>query len=180
MPLFLTHSVRALLAVALAALLTASAPADEHKGKKIDADKLPKAVADALKAKFPNATITECHEEKDGDKVVYDVDFTVGKQKYEAEMTADGTIKEWEKEIEVASLPKAVRDAIDKKYPKATLKETEEVYVPKGGKDELKGYEVDLVTADKKEMELLVAPDGKILEKEEAKKDEKEDKKDKK
>lgn len=175
-----TGSARALLAVALAALLAASAPADEHKGKKIDADKLPKAVADALKARFPNATVTECHEEKDGDKVVYDVDFTVGKQKYEAEIAADGTIKEWEKEIEVNSLPKAVRDAIDKKYPKATLKEAEEVYVPKGGKDELKGYEVDLVTADKKEMELLVAPDGKILEEEEAKKDEKEDKKDKK
>jgi hypothetical protein len=173
MPLFLTRSVRTLAAVAFAALLAGSAPADEHKGKKIEPNALPKAVADALKAKFPNAVVTECHEEKDGDKVMYDVDFTVGKQKYEAEMLADGTIKEWEKEIDASALPKAVRDAVEKKYPKATIKEAEEVYVPKDGKDVMEGYEVDIVTADKKEIGLMVAADGRILKEEEAKKDEK-------
>lgn len=175
---FLTRS---LLAAAVAALLAASAGADEHKGKKIEPDKLPKAVADALKAKFPTATITECHEEKDGDKVMYDVDFTVGKQKYEAEMLADGTIVEWEKEIDPKDLPKAVTDAVNKKYPNATIKEAEEVYKPKGGKDVMEGYEVDIVTADKKEIGLMVAADGKILkeeeEKNEKKKDEKKEKK---
>lgn len=173
MPLFLTRSAHALVAVAVAVLLSTSAGADEHKGKKIDSDKLPKAVADALKAKFPNAKITECHEEKDGAKVTYDVDFTVDNRKYEAEMTADGTITEWEKEIDAKNLPKAVADAITKKYPNATIKEAEEVYAPKGGKDELKGYEVDVTTADKKEMELMIAADGRILKEDEAKKEKK-------
>lgn len=174
---FLTRSARGLFAVALAALLTAPAGADEHKGKKIDAKELPKAVADALKAKFPNALVTECHEEKDGDKVVYDVDFTVDKRKYEAEVLADGTIREWEKEIDAKELPKAVRDALDAKHPKATIKEAEEVYAVKGGKDVLEGYEVDVVTADKKEFELMIAPDGKVLKNEEAKDEKKGEKK---
>ena len=172
-----TLPTRPLFAFAVAALLAASAGADEHKGKKIEPDKLPKAVADALKAKFPAAKITECHEEKDGDKVMYDVDFTVEGRKYEAEMLADGTVTEWEKEIDPKELPKAVRDAVEKKHPNATIKEADEVYKPKGGKDVMEGYEVDIVTADKKEIGLMVAADGKILKEEEEKKDEKKEKK---
>lgn len=34
----------------------------------------------------------------------------------------------------------------------------------KDGKDVLEGYEIVLETANKKEVEVMVAPDGKILE----------------
>ena len=58
----------------------------------------------------------------------------------------------------------AVRDAVDKRYPGATLKEVMEINEVKDGKDRLEGYEIVLETADKKGVEVTVAPDGKILE----------------
>lgn len=155
----LKRSALAVFAVALAGLLAGSlARADDKK------DEIPKKVMDALKAKFPKAEITKWTKEKEGDKVVYDIEFKQGKQKFEADIFEDGTIHNWEKEIEAKDLPKAVVEAVEKKYPKATLKEVMEIMDVKDNKDVLHGYEIVLETADKKEVEVTVAPDGKILE----------------
>lgn len=177
MPSSLNRWASGLFAVALAVLLAGASARAEDKKDKGKPEALPKKVADALKAKFPGAVIDEWSQDTKDGKVVVDVDFTQGKQKFEAEMLEDGTILEWEKEIDSKSVPKAVRDALDKKYPNATLKGAEEVYAVKGGKDVLTGYEIDIVLADKKEVELLIAPDGKILKEDAEKKDEKKDKK---
>ena len=49
---------------------------EKDKGKdKLDLDKIPKNVMDSLKAKFPKAKIHKWTKEKDGDNVVYDVEF---------------------------------------------------------------------------------------------------------
>ena len=53
------------------------------------------------------------------------------------------------------------------------MKEIMEVTEVKGKTEKLEGYEVNLETADKKEVEVTVAPDGKILEDSGDKKDEK-------
>ncbi len=158
-----------LLAITLAALLAGSAARAQDKK-----DEIPKKVMDALKAKFPKAEIRKWTKEKEGDKVVYDIEFTQDKRNFEADIFEDGAIHNWEKAIEAKDLPKAVREAVDKKYPKATLKEVMEVTEVKDGKDKLEGYEIVLETADKKEVEVMVAPDGKILE---DSSDEKKDKK---
>ncbi|MCI0700201.1 MAG: hypothetical protein L0241_03840 [Planctomycetia bacterium] len=139
-------------------------------------DEIPKKVMDTLKAKFPKAEITMWTKEKEGDKIVYDIEFKQGKQKFEADIFGDGTIHNWEKEIAEKDLPKPVREAVDKKFPKATLKEIMEVNEVKDGKDKLEGYEIVLETADKKMVEVMIAPDGKVLE-EEVIKEEKKDKK---
>jgi hypothetical protein len=151
-------------AVVAIVFMAASIPAAQDKGDKKDQDKIPKKVMDALKAKFPKAEIDKWTKEKEGDKVVYDIEFKQEGKKFEADIFEDGTIHNWEKEIPAKDLPAAVTKAVEKKYPKATMKEVMQVTEVKDGKEALEGYEIVLETADKKSVELMVAPDGKILE----------------
>jgi Putative beta-lactamase-inhibitor-like, PepSY-like len=161
--------------VGLAALLVL-APVSRAEDKAKDVDKIPKAVMDALKAKFPKAEIHKWTKEKEGDAVVYDIEFKEGDRKCEADIKEDGTYINYEKEIAAKDLPKAVTEAVEKKYPKAKFKEVMEITEVKGKDEKLEGYEIVLETADKKEVEVTVAPDGKILEDsgEEKKKEKKE------
>jgi preprotein translocase subunit SecD len=140
-----------------------------------DEKEIPKKVMDALKAKFPKAEIHKWTKEKEGDAVVYDIEFKENGRKCEADIKEDGTYVNYEREIAAKDLPKAVTDAVEKKYPKATMKEIMEIMEVKGKEDKLEGYEIVLVTADKKEVEVTIAPDGKVLEDstEEKKKEEK-------
>jgi hypothetical protein len=125
---------------------------------------IPRAVMDALLARFPKAKIDTCTRAKEGDDVVYDIEFQQDGRKCEADIRADGTYINYEKAIEARDLPRAVRDAIEKRYPKATLKEVMEETEVKGKVEKLSAYEVVLVTADKKEAEVRVSPEGRILE----------------
>jgi hypothetical protein len=154
------------LAVAAGVLLAApSARAQEKKGKdSLDLDKIPRVVMESLKAKFPKAEIHKWTKEKEGDEVIYDIEFKQEGRKCEADIKEKGDYINYEKAIEAKDLPKAVRDAIEKRYPKATLKENMEETEVKGKDEKLSAYEVVLVTADKKEVEVRVSPNGKILE----------------
>jgi hypothetical protein len=128
-------------------------------------DKIPKAVKDALLSKFPKAKIDKCTRAKEGGAVVYDIEFhQQNGRKAEADIKEDGTWINYEKEIDAKDLPKAVRDAIEKKYPKSTLKEIMAETEVKGKDEKLSAYEVVLETADKKKLEVRVSPGGKILE----------------
>jgi len=145
--------------VAVSVLTGSVARAADDKEKEI-----PKKVMDALKAKFPKAVIDKWTKEKEGGDVVYDIEFKENGRKCEADIKEDGTIVNYEREITAKDLPKAVTEAVEKKYPKATLKEVMEVTEIKGKEEKLEGYEINLVTADKKEVEVTIAPDGKVLE----------------
>jgi hypothetical protein len=127
-------------------------------------DKIPGAVMDALHAKFPKAKIDTCTRAKEGDDVVYDIEFRQDGRKCEADITEKGVYINYEKAIEARNLPKAVRNAIEQRYPRSTLKEIMEETEVKGKEEKLFAYEVVLVTADKKGVELKLSPDGKILE----------------
>ena len=131
---------------------------------KPDVSQVPKNVMDTLKAKFPKAVIDKWTKEKEGEVVIYDFEFKQEGRKFEADIKEDGTIHNWEKAIEAKDLPEAVTKALDQKYPKATRKEIMQITAVTDGKDALEGYEIVLETADKKEVEVTVAPDGKILE----------------
>jgi uncharacterized membrane protein YkoI len=126
-------------------------------------DKIPKAVVDAVKAKFPGAELKGCEKEKDGDKVTYDVEIKHKDNNYEVAVTPEGVITGYEKQIDAKDLPKPVTKTLDEKYPKATIKMVEEVYVIKDKKETMEYYEIALVDADKKKHEVLIAPDGKIV-----------------
>ncbi|MBC7185685.1 MAG: PepSY-like domain-containing protein [Calditrichaeota bacterium] len=127
-------------------------------------DMIPKAVREALLAKFPDAKIEKCTRAKEGGAVVYDIEFKEGDRKCEADIREDGTYINYEKAIEAGDLPAAVRQAIEQRYPKSTLKEVMEETEVKGAEERLSAYEVVLTTAEHKEVEVRVAPQGKILE----------------
>jgi len=156
------HCVTLLGALALCLLVgPVAAQANEEK---VPLDKIPKAVMDALLAKFPKAKIDKCTKAKEGDDVVYDIEFKEGDRKCEADIKENGTYINYEKAIEAKDLPKVVKEAIEKKYPKATMKEIMEETEVKGKDEKISAYEVVLETADKKEVEVRVSLEGKILE----------------
>jgi uncharacterized membrane protein YkoI len=153
--------------VVLGALSGMTARADEAKEEKVPLDKVPKAVLDAVKAKFKDAELVGAEKENEKGKVIYEINLKVKGQTIEVSATPDGKIVSIEKTISVKDLPKAVAEALDSKYPKATIKIVEEIT-----HGEKLSYEVLLVTADKKTLEVVFDPEGKVLE------EEKKDKKD--
>jgi preprotein translocase subunit SecD len=157
-------SVGGLFMVVFAGLLLAQPAASAQEKNKPDLDKIPKKVMDTLRAKFPKAEIHKWTKEKEGNIVVYEIEFKQEGRKFEADIKEDGTIHNWEKEVAVKDLPDAVKKAVEKKYPKSTPKQIMEITAVRDGKDALEGYEIVLTTADKKDVEVTVAPDGKILE----------------
>jgi uncharacterized membrane protein len=118
---------------------------------------IPQVVMDTLKAKFREAEIDTWTREEEGDIVVYDIEFTQQEQKFEADIKEDGSIHNWEKAIAAEDLPEAVRLAAD-------LKEIMMITAVVDGQDALEGYEIVLQTADDREVEITVAPDGTVLE----------------
>ena len=160
----LKWSVDGLFTVVLAGLFLAMTVAKAQDKGKPDLGRIPEKAMDALKAKFPNPGIHKWTKEKEGNIVLYDIEFKQGGRKFEADIKEDGTVRNWEKEIPVRDLPDAVRKAVDAKYRKATLKEVMAITAVKEDKDAPEGYEIVLETADKKGVEVMVAPDGKVLE----------------
>lgn len=160
----LTRSRRLAPSALVALALIAGLAQAQSQKDKLDLDKIPKVVMDALKTKFPKAAIHKWTKEKEGSDVVYDIEFKQEGQKFEADIKDDGTILNWEKEVAVKDLPEPVRQAVDQKYPKAKIKEVMAVTEVKNKKESLQGYEIVLETADKKEVEVTIAPDGKVLE----------------
>jgi uncharacterized membrane protein YkoI len=162
--------MRALLSLVTLGLLwsfLATVRADEEK---VALDKVPKAVLDAVKGRFPDAKISGASREKEGDKTVYEITIKNKGQNIDVTLTPEGKIVLLEKEIAAKDLPKAVKMALDAKYPKAKFKLIEEVVKVKDGSEKLEYYEAHLVTAQAEPVEVEVAPDGKILKVEKGKK----------
>jgi uncharacterized membrane protein YkoI len=147
------------------------AKADEDKEEKVPLDKVPKAVLDAVKAKFKGAEIVSAQTEKENGKLAYEINIKAKGNKIDVTVTPEGKIISIEKTIAEKDLPQQVSRALRRKYPQATIKTVEEIQ-----HGEKTSYEVLLVTRDKKTIEIVFDPQGKILE--EAKKDKKEEKKD--
>jgi uncharacterized membrane protein YkoI len=154
----------------LALVAWAPARADEGKEEKIALDKLPKEVVDAVKKKFEGCELVSAEKEKEDGKEVYEVAIKHKGSKIEVTLTPEGKIVSVEKQIDAKDLPKEVKEALDDKYPKAQIKLAEEET-----KDDKVTYEVLIVTADKKTVEVVLDPKGKVLKEE--KKKEKEEKK---
>src|SRR4051812_41414647 len=115
---------RSIVFVGAFALLILGIPAVRAAEESVPLDKIPKTVTDSLLSKFPKAMIDKCTREKEGDDVVYDIEFKQeGGRKGEADIKESGVFINYEKEFDAKNLPEAVRAAIEKKYPKSTLKE---------------------------------------------------------
>lgn len=130
---------------------------------------VPKAVVQAVKAKYPKGKLTEASKETEDGKTVYEVTVMDGKTHIDVTVTPEGKIILVEKTIAAKDLPRAVADALEKRHPGAKVNLAEEI----SKDDKVTGYEVVVETKGKKLMEVNFAPDGKFV-KEEEKKAEKE------
>ena len=148
------------------------ARADEEK---VPLDKLPKEVTEAIKKKFPKAELVKASKEDMDGKPVYEVNIKAEDTTMDVIVTPDGKIVLIEKTIKAKDLPKAVAEALETKYPKATHKKIEAIIKD----DKVEKYEFLLVTKDKKTLEVSFDPKGKFLEEEKKGEDKKEEKKDK-
>jgi uncharacterized membrane protein YkoI len=159
-----------------AALLAPAVRADET----VPLDKVPKAVTDAIKARWPDAELPKnavaIKEIGDTKKSGYELEIKNKNDELEVTLTEAGDIVQFERELEVKDLPKAVVKALEDKYPKAELKEADEVTKVDGKKEKLAYYVVEVKTADKKTLEVQVDPDGKVLKSDEEKPAAKEEK----
>jgi Putative beta-lactamase-inhibitor-like, PepSY-like len=149
--------------------------ADEEK---IPLDKLPAAVVKAIKAKYPKAEMVSAEAGDENGKKQFEVELKNEGHNLEVTISPDGEILVVEKIIPVKDLPKIVSEAVEAKYPKAVIKKVEEI----SKQDSVSGYEVQIVTADKKKLEAEFDVKGKFIEEEKAdkseeKKDEKKEKK---
>jgi Putative beta-lactamase-inhibitor-like, PepSY-like len=155
------HSWFGLCAVVLA--LAALARAD---GEKLSLDKVPKSIMDAIKGRFPGADVLAVEKEKEDGKIMFDVELKHEGRKYEMDIKEDGTIIEIEKEVALKDVPAAVTQAIQAKFPSATIKEVMEVNKVEGKQETPIHYEATIQIGDKKPQEVIVSLDGKSVKKE--------------
>jgi uncharacterized membrane protein YkoI len=140
-------------------LFLSSAVGDEEK---IPLGKVPAAVTDAVKAKYPGAEFTGAEKEAEDGGTVYEVAFRHQGQKYEAELKPDGTLIAVDREIQTSDLPPAVAGALKKRFPRATLKDAEEVT-----KGDTLSYEVHISLPRQGRVlnaEVVLDPHGKVLD----------------
>ncbi len=146
-----------------AGLLAAAEPAEKAAPTevKVKPSELPKAVSEALKARFPGLEITSAAKETDNGNVVYDIELTQKGRKFESDIKENGTVLEVEKEVAQKDYPKALASSVDAKYPKGKITIVMEVNIVKDKKETPDHLEVTVETADKQEIELLFKLDGK-------------------
>jgi len=130
---------------------------------------LPVAVQDALGEQYPGATVEESEIDVEGIRV-YEIELKADGKEFEVTITADGTILEVETEITLNDLPKPVKTAILDAAQGAEIEEVkkeETLYVvtlQKLAEPEI-SYEAELVQ-NGEEVELELAADGTVLERE--------------
>jgi putative PepSY-like beta-lactamase-inhibitor len=130
-------------------------------------DKVPKAVLDAVKARFKGANLVGAAQEtskEKGDRLVYEVSLKHKGRRIDALFTPGGEMFLYEAQITAKELPAAVAKTLNEKYPEATYKLYEQLYKVENKEEKLQCYEVQLQTADtKKAMEVQVSEAGKII-----------------
>ena len=158
----MSRCIRSILPLPLAlALVVAVAAPSRGDEQKIPLGDVPKAVLDAVKAKFPAAELKEAAKEVEDGKTTYELSLKDKGTDVDLAVTAEGKILEIERALEPKDLPKKVKDAIEAKYPKATVKKAEVLTETEDGEEET-SHEVQIVTAEGKSLEVVVDDEGEV------------------
>ncbi len=128
-------------------------------GVKVKLEDVPKVAVKAVEERFPKATIRYVERESNGD---FEFAVKEGDRQFDVGVTARGKLLNIKEEMEEAKIPKAVKEALLKKYPGAKIVETEKVIVI-DGKAEKVTYELK-IKSDKKTREVVIDESGKITE----------------
>lgn len=154
----------------LPAFLAATGTCGEKGKTAVMEQKLPKnlppAVLTAFQKAYPKATIKDVDKETDSTAVLYEIESVDSGVKRTVIYKADGTLNEVEEEISPAGLPKAVRQTIEKNYPKGKLEKVEKVT-----KGVVMTFEALIVTGET-HTEVVFDSTGKVIKSEEIAADE--------
>ena len=137
-------------------LLFTSAQGSERKVKMKD---LPKAVQKTVQEQSKGATISGLSKEVEHGKTYYEVELKVNGQGKDMLIDPMGAIVEVEDEVTMASLPPAVKTAIEAKAGKGKIVKVESITK----NNALVAYEAQVNTAGRKS-EIKVGPDGKAID----------------
>jgi len=137
------------------ALFATIATAQETKINRSD---LPAAVEKTVAAQSQGATVHGFSREKENGQTFYEAELMISGHSKDILISANGAVVEVEEQVEMGSLPAAVRDSLQAKAGKGRVLKVESV--TKDGK--LVAYEAQVMT-DGKRSEIQVGPDGKPL-----------------
>lgn len=162
----------ALLAVLLVAAPVWASQVSKVQPKKTNVE-LPAAVAQAVKANFPNAEIKTAEVEKEAGVNLYDIEFKGGQG--EIEVAEDGTVMDIATIVKVKDIPQAAAQAIRAAAPGAVIKQLEKSEIrAELKKEDDKGRVVKLAASKyvfearlhkgTQRGEIQVAPDGTVVE----------------
>lgn len=117
---------------------------------------LPPAVTRAFAKAYPKATIDQWGAEQRDGQPVFEIESHEGKQNRDLLYTANGQLIEYEEAVTMAELPAAVRQAVRKAYPRATVQQAERVV-----RGDVTEYEVLVTGVNVKEV--VLSAGGAIL-----------------
>ena len=118
----------------------------------------------ALTARFPDARIGKRRKKRRDGREVYDIEFTQAGRKLEADIFADGTIHNWQQQVAAGDLPEPVVQAVARLFPKSRMQEIMAITAVSNGTERREGYEIAVRRARKRDIEVTIAPDGRVLE----------------
>lgn len=140
--------------------LTGFALAEE---KSAPLDKLPEVVSAAVKKMFPQAKLVKAtSEEEEEDEREYEVTLIDGDNTIDVTVDEEGDVESLEMAIPLEALPKKVTKTMRKRYADWKPASAEAVYEIEDGERELEYYEIQLESADSKQREVKIQPNGKI------------------
>jgi hypothetical protein len=140
-------------------LFAAIVTAQEKKIKRSD---LPAAVEKTVAAQSRGATVRGFSREEENGQIFYEAELIVGGRSKDVLIDANGAVVEVEEQVEVGSLPVAVKDGLQAKAGKGRLLKVESITKH----DKLVAYEAQVMTGGKRS-EVQVGPDGKAISHEE-------------
>lgn len=134
------------------------APQLRAQSETIQVRDVPKEVVDAVKARFPDAQMQKAKKKVENGKTYYAIGLTSKGAERNALLTDKGKIVELKKVIPASELPPKAAEAIYASYPNSTTKKAKKFTQYK----EEKGFEVEVITADKQTRKVVLGADGKI------------------
>src|SRR4051812_48350828 len=160
------RGMRSMTVAGLLAVLGLASGTRAQEGK-IPLERVPKAVMNSAKARFPGAEIKVASEETKDREPVFALRMKHQRHDMGVTFKADGTVVLVETAVREKELPKVVLRAVGHKYPGARVRHAESVQKGPEVKKKADHYELYLVTAANIPALARVDPDGKVLKPEE-------------
>ena len=157
------RGMRSMTVAGLLAVLGLASGTRAQEGE-IPLDRVPKAVMNSAKAKFPEAEIKEASEETEDGESVFALRMKHHRHDLGVTFKADGTVVLVETAVPAKELPKAVLRAVEHRYPGASFRGADSVKKGPEVKKAADYYELYLLTADNRPRLVKVDPKGNVLD----------------